>query len=425
MIGLSRTLLISLAMATTVAATPALAQKDDGKKRETKVTEKLSPQVYERILEAQTALDEKRLNEAEAILDTLRAERAGKLNDYEQGQIYNFLAAIHYEQGKTQQTISDYQQIVKLDGVPEGLKNNALFRLAQLYFVEEDYSKSIRVLDAWMARVESVQPDAWMLKAQAYYQMEDYQGAIAPSLEAFKEARKRKTPPKESWFALLRAAYYEVGDYKKASKLLILLIKQYPKEAYYKQLAGMLGLMESQRGQLALMHAAYQADMLETESELLNTARLYMAEDAPFAAIELIKREMRAKRIEPTADNLQLLAQAMALGKEYEQQVPVLERAAELSGEAKQYLYLGQAQMALYRWADAAKSLQQAVQIGGLDRVGNIHMQIGTAYYNVKQFARAKRAFLAAANYPDTEQQASQWVRFVDKEVERERAIKG
>lgn len=419
-----RSLLISLALATAVVAGPALAQSDD-KKRETKVTEKLSPQVYERILEAQTALDEKRLNDAEATLDKLVADRKDKLNDYEQGQIYNFYAAIHYEQGKTQETIRDYQQIVRLEKVPEGLKNNALFRLAQLYFVEEDYDKSIRMLDTWMQRVESVQPEAHMLKAQAFYQMEDYQGSIQPALDAFKEARKRKTPPKESWFALLRAAYYEVGDYDKAAKLLIILIKRFPKEAYYKQLAGMLGLMESQKGQLTLMHAAYEAGMLKTESELLNTARLYMAEDAPYAAIELMKREMRAKRIEPNADNLQLLAQAMALGKEYEQQVPVLERAAELSGEAKQFLYLGQAQMALYRWADAAKSLDRAVQIGGLDRLGNIHMQIGTAYYNIKRFSQARRAFRAAANYPDTAQKASQWVRFVDKEVERERAIAG
>lgn len=420
-----RTLLLSLTVAFAIVATPALAQKDGDKKRETKVTEKLSPQVYERILEAQTALDEKRLDDAEATLDQLVADRAGKLNDYEQGQIYNFYAAIHYEQGKTQETIRDYQQIVKLENVPEGLKNNALFRLAQLYFVEEDYQKSIRVLDAWMARVDSVQPEAYMLKSQAYYQMEDYQGSIQPALEAFKEARKRKTPPKESWFALLRAAYYEVGDYQKAAKLLIVLIERFPKDAYYKQLAGMLGLMESQKGQLALMHAAYEAGMLNSESELLNTARLYMAEDAPYPAIELMKREMRGGRIEPNAENLQLLAQAMALAKEYEQQVPVLERAAQLSGDAKQYLYLGQAQMALYRWADAAKSLEKAVEIGGLDRVGNIHMQIGTAYYNIKRFSKARRAFLNAARFPDTEQQATQWVRFVNKEVEREQAISG
>ena len=65
------------------------------------------------------------------------------------------------------------------------------------------------------------------------------------------------------------------------------------------------------------------------------------------------------------------------------------------------------------------------MQLGGLDRLGNIHMQIGTAYYNIKRFNQARRAFRAAANYPETEQQASQWVRFVDKEVARERAIAG
>ena len=415
-------LLVTLMLATLVG-TPAVAKDDDGgRKPPTRVTEKLSPKVYQKIEAAQQALEAKDLAGAEAIMDELKAT-ADKLNDYEKSQMYNFFAAIHYEQGDIAATIADYIAILKLDNPPEQIRTNSLFRLAQLYFVQEDYSKAIRVLQEWQKNVDSVRPEAHMLLAQAYYQLEDYEAAKTPVIEAMKEARRRGQALQENWLALLRAVYYELGDYKSAVKVLAQLIQRWPNPSYYKQLSGMLGLMGQQKGQLYVMHAAYTAGMLEGESELLNMARLYMAEDAPYPAIEIIKQGLDNGSIEDNAQNLQLLAQAMALAKDSEGQIPVLKRAAELSGEARQYLYLGQAQISQYQWADAAQSLQKALDIGGLDRPGSVYMQLGTAQYNLKRYSRALQAFKEAAAYEDYARQAKQWVSFVNQEIQRERAI--
>ncbi|MCK5858870.1 MAG: tetratricopeptide repeat protein [Abyssibacter sp.] len=416
--------LLSLIVSTLLNSQAAWSANDDDKRRKppTKVTEKLSPEVYQKIEEAQTALEEKRLNDAEALMNELKA-KADKLNDYEKAQTYNFLAAIHYEQNRTDATIQDYIDILKLEEAPEQIRNNSLFRLAQLYFVQEEYEKSVRILDEWMQRVESVRPEAHMLKAQAYYQLEQYEQAEGPVISAMKEARRRQQSLQENWLALLRAIYYEQGEYKKAVKVLGELVERWPNPNYYKQLAGMLGLMGQQQGQLYVMHAAYSAGMLEAESEILNMARLYMAEDAPFPAVELIKQGLRQGEIEQTAENLQLLAQAMALAKDHEGQIPVLKKAAELSGEARQYLYLGQAQVALYQWADAAESLNKALSIGDLDRTGSVYMQLGTAYFNLKRYGPALQAFKEARSYPDYTKQAAQWVTFVNQEIARQRAI--
>lgn len=417
--------LITLLAIFSLAFAPSVFAQDDEdgrRKPPTKVTEKLSPKVYKIIAEAQKAMEEKNINEAERILNELKAD-SEKLNDYEKAQMYNFLAAVHYEQGKNDQTIRDYIAIVKLEKAPEQIKNNSLFRLAQLYFVKEDYSKSVRALRAWMKKVDNVRPEAHMLEAQAWYQLEKYAKAKPAIIRALKEARKRKQKPAESWLGLLRAVYYELEDYKSAAKVLSQLLKVYPKEAYYKQLSGMLGLMKSQKGQMLVMHAAKEGGMLKNEFEILNMARLYMAEEAPFAAAELMFRGMSAGTVKEDAANLQLLAQALALAKEHEAQIPILEKAAGLSGSATQYLYLGQAQMALYRWGDAAKSLSKAVRIGGLNSTGSVYMQIGTAYYNLKRFSKARQAFKEASAYPRYAKQARQWVSFVNKEVEREKAL--
>jgi tetratricopeptide (TPR) repeat protein len=421
-----RKLVLGLMLAALLLSGGVAQAKSEGGSRKppTKVTEKLSPKVYKQIEAAQVAMEAADFAGAETIITALQGS-SSKLNDYEKSQIFNFLAAIHYEQGKTEQTIADYIGILKLDNPPEQIRNNALFRLAQLYFVEEDYTKSIRVLDEWMSKVESVRPEAYMLKAQAYYQLDDYENAKAPIIEALKEARRRKQALNESWLALLRAVYYELGDYRNAVKVLSQLVQRWPKPSYYKQLSGMLGLMESQKGQLLVMHAVSVNGMLENQSELLNMARLYMAEDAPYPAIELIQQGMASGQIEETAQNLQLLAQAMSLAKESDAQIPVLVKAAKLSGSSKQYLYLGQAQLALYRWGDASQSLEKALDIGELDRTGSVYMQVGTAYYNLKKYSRARQAFKEAGAYPDNAQQAQQWVDFVGQEIKRTQALAG
>ncbi len=419
-------LILLMAALLSLQAPLALAKDDDGRRKPpTKVTEKLSPKVFEQIQKAQEALEAKDLATAEALMNALKAG-FDKLNDYEQAQTHNFLAAIHYEQGRTEATIEDYIAILKLEKAPDQLKDNALFRLAQLYFVKEDYARSVQLLDRWMSQqTAGIRPEAYMLKAQAYYQMEQYAQAEGPIIEAMKEARARDQALRESWLALLRAVYYELGDYAKATKVLAQLVQRWPKPSYYKQLSGMLGLLGQQKGQLYAMHAAYVGGMLENEFELLNMARLYMAEDAPFAAIQVIQQGLEDERIEETADNLQLLAQAMSLAKDAEGQIPVLQKAAQLSGEARQYMYLGQAQLALYRWGDAADSLSRALKIGGLERPGSVYMQLGTAHFNQKQYSRALQAFKEARAYEDYARQAAQWVRYVNQEIQRVRAMRG
>ncbi|MGB1557846.1 MAG: tetratricopeptide repeat protein [Oceanococcaceae bacterium] len=396
----------------------------EGRKPPTKVTEKLSQAVYEQMQAAQQAMEADDLDAAEAALQKL-LDRVDKLNDYEQAQLHNFLAAVHYEQGRVEDTIADYVALLRIEAAPEQLRSNALFRLAQLFFVQEDYARSVQLLDRWMQSVDSVRPEAYMLKAQALYQLERYAEAEGPILQALKEARQRGQPFAEGWLSLLRAVYYELGDYPKAIKVLDQMLQRWPKPAYYKQIAGMLGLIEQQKAQLSLMRAANSSQMLDSEFELLNLARLYMAEDAPYPAIALLQEAMQSGALEESADNLQLLAQAMALARDSAGQIPVLARAASMARDADLYVYLGQAQLSLYRWADAADSLQKALDIGGLDRRGSVYMQLGTAWFNLKRYSRASQAFREATAFADQASAARQWVNYVNQEVARHKAMQG
>ncbi|WP_420429179.1 tetratricopeptide repeat protein [Algiphilus sp.] len=387
------------------------------------MTEKLSARVFSVISEAQAAVEADELKKAERLLSDLLDGEKG-LNDYERAQTHNFRAAVYYERGDIARAIADYIAITELENPPQQILHNSFFRLAQLYFMEEDYEQSVQTLDTWMGlQSGSIRPEAHMLKAQAYYQQGRFEAAEAPILSALQEAKVRKQPLRESWLALLRAVYYEQERYPEAARVLGVLVEHWPSASYYRQWAGMLGLMGQQTSRLHVLRAAYVKGMLESESDLLNLARLYMSMDIPYPAMGVLQAGMESGAIEESAANLQLLAQAMSLARESEAQIAVLEQAAQLSGEAKHYMYLGQAHIALYHWKAAADAFNKALAIGGLDNPGSVLMQMGSAYFQMKAYGRSLQAFEQAAEYDTYRTQALQWVEFVQREVERAQLI--
>src|SRR5882757_3450430 len=335
----------SLVMQTASAAeADASAKNKSGRptKPQTKITQTLSQATYKQMEIAQKAFEAKDYKGAEAALDQLKA-KSDKFNDYEKATLWNLYAAIFRSEDDNKRAVEAYITVLRQQNLPEGLRDNALFSLAQTYFLMEDYPKSITVMNKWFAVVQDVQPDAYILLAQAYYQLNQFENAKAPIIKAMTIAKQRNLPLKENWLGLLRAVFYELKDYVKATKVMEVLVATYPKDTYFLQLSGLYGLAGDQKKQTDIMNAAYYGGYVTRSSDLLNLARLYLAENAPQRAVDLLEAKFSDKTIEVNADNLQLLAQALSLAKDMEQSIPVLIKLAAMTGESRHYNYLGQA----------------------------------------------------------------------------------
>jgi tetratricopeptide (TPR) repeat protein len=416
-------LLLVPLLAALLLAGPLHAQsKDKPAKPATKQTQFISQAVFKDLDEAQKAIDAKTYPEAIVALDKVKA-RGDKLNDYERATLYNLYAAVYYNQDDTPRAIAAYTEVLKTPNLPEGLRDSTLFALAQMYFVTEDYPKAIATLNQWFATVAEPSADAYVLLAQAHYQLKDYQRAETAIIEGLKVARTKQQAPKENWLALLRAVYYELGDYPKAAKVLEILVASYPSESYVLQLSGMYGLMGEQKKQLATLHAGYLAGMLSKKNDLLNLARLYMVEEVPYPAVQLLTKAFKDQAIEPEAETLQLYAQALAMAKEYEAQIPVLKRLAELTDEARHHAFLGQAYAEAGQWNEAIKAFQAALKGKDLDDANGIRMQLGTAQFNAGRLSEARRTFIAASESDKHGKMASNWIKFVGAEIQRREAI--
>ncbi|MDB5985876.1 MAG: hypothetical protein JWR16_929 [Nevskia sp.] len=416
---------LALTIGLTLAASAVGDSPKNGKpaKPQTKVTQTLSQATYKQMEMAQKAFEAKDYKGAEAALDPLKV-KLDKLNDYEKATLWNLYAAIFRSEDDNKRAIDAYAQVLKQNNLPDGMRDGALFSLAQTFFLMEDYPKAIRVLDKWFAVVQDVQPDAYILYAQAYYQQQKYAEAKAPILKALTIAKQRNQPLKENWLGLLRAVFYELKDYPKATKVMEVLVTNYPKDTYFLQLSGLYGLAGDQKKQLEVMHVAYLGGYVTQPSDVLNLARLYLAQEAPQRAVDLLLTKMRDKVLEVNAENLQLLAQALSLAKDTEQSVPVLVRLSQMSGESKHYNYLGQAYTQLGDWSKAAQAFDAALKGKNVSNTDSLHMQLGTALYNDGKLIQAREVFRGIPGSSSNAEAAANWAKFITTEVERNQALK-
>ncbi len=420
--------LVLLGAALTLGASPlAFAEKDKDKKPvrpPAKVTQTLSQKVYKQLEVAQKAFEAKDYKGALVDMQTLYTGY-DKFNDYEKATYWNFMAAVHYAMNDTKNAIESYMNVLRQNNLPEGLRNSALFAQAQIYFISEDYKSTIKVLQYWFKLVPDAQLDAYVLLAQVYYQQQNYKLARDTMLVTLRKAREKGESLRENWLALLRASYYELGDYANSARVLEILAANYGKQTYWLQLSGMYGLMGDQKKQAEIMNAAYAGNMIKSQADQLNLARLYMASDAPYLAVKLMRQGFKSKVIELKADNLQLFAQALGLSKEYDAQIPVLTKLAGMTGESRHYIYLGQAYSQTSKWPEAAEAFRSALKGKDVGDRGSILMQLGTALYNGNKLEEARNTFADAVGSKGGGEGAANWVKFIGAELQRKRQLAG
>ena len=126
-----------------------------------------------------------------------------------------------------------------------------------------------------------------MLLANAYFQLEQYRTAIPLVIEAI----DLETQPREQWYQLLLAAYLELEDYPAGADLLEVMVDLFStKKTYFLQLAALYGELGRDDESFAVLVMADKQGFLTEESELVRMARMYMFQETPIKAAEVMNR---------------------------------------------------------------------------------------------------------------------------------------
>ena len=402
----------------------ALAQEKKPDTRETRRTPALRNNVYEKLAEAQAAAEAKDLATASKILDEMIASGGKKaLNSYELANVYNLYAFIYYSREDYGKALQAYENVVKQPDIPVAMEVNTKFTIAQLYFVQEQWQKGINALLEWFKVTESPNANAYVLLAQGYYQIKDYNKALTNVEKAISMTLAKDKIPKEQWYNLARFLYFEKNDVNKTVDTLETLLKYYPKKQYWVQLSHMYGEQKKESQQLSAMETAYVQGMLDKGTEQVTMAYLYLNGDVPYKAAKVMDKGLKDGSIEGKSKNWEIVGSAWRQAQEVEKSIPAMEQAAAKSDSGELYARLGNVYLDGDQYKKAITAINKGLARGGVKRPDNARLILGMAYFNTKQYEKAREAFQAAGRDERSSKYASQWIQYMDSELERQKAL--
>jgi tetratricopeptide (TPR) repeat protein len=246
---------------------------------------------------------------------------------------------------------------------------------------------------------------------------------ILPIETAIELAKAGEKPVKEDWYVLLNFAYFQQEDYRRVRDIQKILLVTWPKKQYWFWLAGAYTELGDESNLLSTYDAAHTNGLLDSESELVMMAQLYLQHDIPYKAASLLEAEMQSGRISQTAKNYRLLSQAWSIALEDEKAIPALHEAAKLSSDGEIDLRLGNAYLNLGHYEECAVSILEGLRKGGIASTDNAHISLGMCLYHRQDYRAAINAFREARKTPRSTRIADEWIRVINFDLERNAQI--
>ena len=385
------------------------------------------------------------------ILTDLRNQK-DSLKSYDRSVMWNAWAYIYSQEEETYP--KSIEALNLLLDEPEGtigLRTSAYLQLGGLYLSQDNFKKGVEYILLWMDEVETVTAQAWQLLGRAYYQLGDYKKSISSLENAIALAEEEGYKPKESWYVILAASISELKEeigekesYLRQAGIYEILVNLYPKKQYFLQLGGTYNELGREKDYMITLKAAYQKDMLNRESEYLALAQLLLINQNPYWAAnvlvsgqnkivtytettkdkvtgEEIKVEKTGPVIKETEKNLKLLADSWRMAQEVDKAIPVLEKAAHMSKDGKSYVLLGNLYLSEDRLELAVESIKKGLKKGKIDKISQVHLTLGQAYFELQKFDNAKKEFRIAARDKDkkVKSTANNWIKYTENEEVR------
>lgn len=367
----------------------AYAQKAKGeeKKREAPVVDE---RTGKKLNEAIEFLNNEQFDAAKRALADLKLDA---LSPYERSRVEQILASVEHSQGNYDKARSHFQAAIASGGLNEQELKETRYFIAQLYIAEERWKEGAAALEDWFRTTDKPNSAAYYLLAIAYYQMGDYVKATAPAQKAVELAEK----PQESLLQLLMSLYMEREQFTAAIPLLEQLINLVPqKKTYWLTLSSIYGDKEDYANSLVMMEAPYNGGLLTESAEFHRLADLLMVNEIPYRAAQVLMKAAREKKVVEDQKYFEKLANCWIAAREFDEAIGPLRRAAEMAKNGDLYVRLGEVHVQRDSWEEAGAAFQNALNKGGLKDPGFATLMLGTALYNQKKYNEAMSWFQRA-----------------------------
>lgn len=405
----------------------AYAQQSDEEERPRQATRRIpamSEQVFNQLAEAQEFIEAQEFAQAKDHLNKLLERR--RLNGNERGQIYHLLAFVALEQEDNQAALRNLELVLNEgDQITEGLETSVLYTLAQLHYLEENYSRALEFMNRWLAKQTNPSPQPHVFIGQVYFQMENIPKAVEHIEKAIEIAKASDLEVKENWWAMLRYFYYELENLPKAIDILKILVRDFPKQDYWIQLCGMYSELEREDTMLGCFEAAHLGGHLDRESLMRNYAGLLLNAGAHYRAAKYFQEAIDAEIVPKSEQNFIMVGQANQFAQEHDAAIEAFESAASLSEKGATYEQLSQLYFERDEYQKCTDAADLASEKGDLRREGALLLVKGMCLYNLDRLTQARTAFVDSRrisrrqDMTSDEHTAGQWIAYIDKEKQR------
>ncbi|EAT13416.1 hypothetical protein HF888_07965 [Bermanella marisrubri] len=376
----------------------------------------LSPRVYNQLEEFQEDLNEAKTDAevAEVRQELLAFKESLKGNALGVALSLQTLSQVAVRNDDLKEATEFINEALRLNGLPDGTRNQLLSFLANLYYQQDAYTQTISTLQRLFSEVEK-EPGAsnLALMAAAYFSLEDFEKGT-PYID---KANKVAKEPKQPWLQMGFAGHYQLKQLDKALAYATQLVFLYPDNArYWQQKAGLHQMMEDYSDAASVKYLSFLQGLVDKESDFLVLARLMASQGGPYHAAKMLDKALEEKQLESTEDVLRLTYQGYLQAKEMDDALSALQRLYESYPEEKdgvQVLRLlvdGQAWQPTVDFYSRFKKQEMDAEVAA-----EAAMLAGIAEFNLDNIDKA-RALLGQASKSEKKRgQAKAWLNYIQQ----------
>ena len=363
------------------------------------------------LTEAIEALNKENYGAATAAISKIKLDG---LSPYERSRVEQILATIDHSQEKYASARAHLKAAIDAGGLNAEEVSQTQYQVAQLWLAEEKWKEGAAALEEWFKTAAKPNSAAYYLLAVAYYQQDQFAKALAPAQKAVDLAEK----PQESWIQLVLALHLQQEHWAEAVPLLNRLINIAPdKKTYWQQLSSVYGQLEQYPKALAITQLAYNAGLLDNDSDVKRLADLLMFNDVPYRCGTLLDEAIAKKIVTADAKLYEKQANCWIAAREFSKSIDPLTRAADMSSNGNLYVRLGEVQVQRSNWDGASAALNKGIKKGGLKDTGNAQLMLGIVLYNQKKLTEAEEWFKRAKSSAKSRETAEGYLQLIQAQA--------
>ncbi len=366
----------------------------------------VTSKTYKKLTEAQEQMAEENITGAISTLEELKDEvKPDSLDLALTLQMLGYAAMANENFGEA---IVHLKQSLLLNKLPEKVKYNVGYMVAQLHSAQGEFVQAIDFAAEWFDTLEQPTPAQMMFMANIYAQTKNYKQSIPFARRAISES----ATPKESWFQLLIAAHYELEDFKSAASALQKIIGYWPgNSSYWEQLASVYVMLEDESRALATLRLAWMSGVLEREESIKSMVQLAFARGIPEHAAKLLNLGFDKELLPREPVYVRMLANAWLSAREAGTAIDTFKELAELEEKGEPLLRAANLYIEQGDWNMAEKSLENAIN-KGLEEPGKAWLLLGIAHAEQENFKQCFASLRKARSFEDTKRQATKWITY-------------